>query len=240
MILIAAIADWAKSSPVCKDDRGVAAQPGALARGWARAGAAIYDPFLALGERRGMRDRRAALLAGARGRVLEIGAGTGLNLPFYPPELDRLVLSEPEEEMARQLESPGPPPPAGRGGGGGAPPPPATASGRTRVSSGQAPTRCRSQTRRSMPSCRRWSSAPCQTRMLRPPKSAACCVPAVACCTSSMSATTGRWAAGRTTSHPRGPLSRQVVAAIGRPTTCSTAPSRSSPRSARSGTACPA
>ena len=105
MILIAAIADRANSGPVSKDDRGVAAQPGAIARGWARAGAAIYDPFLALGERRGMRDRRAALLAGARGRVLEIGAGTGLNLPFYPPELDRLDLSEPEEEMARRLES---------------------------------------------------------------------------------------------------------------------------------------
>ena len=72
---------------------------------WTRAGAAIYDPFLALGERRGMRDRRAALLAGARGRVLEIGAGTGLNLPFYAPELDALVLSEPEEGMARRLES---------------------------------------------------------------------------------------------------------------------------------------
>ena len=105
MIPIAAIADRAKSRPVGGDDRGVAAEPGALARAWARAGAAMYDPFLALGERRGMRDRRAALLAGARGRVLEIGAGTGLNLPFYPPQLDALVLSEPEEGMARRLES---------------------------------------------------------------------------------------------------------------------------------------
>jgi SAM-dependent methyltransferase len=89
------------------DDRVVAAQPGTFARTWARVGAAIYDPFLALGERRGMRDRRAALLAGARGRVLEIGAGTGLNLPFYAPGLDALVLSEPEEWMARRLENRG-------------------------------------------------------------------------------------------------------------------------------------
>ena len=29
--------------------------------------AGIYDPFLTVGERRGMRDRRAALLADARG-----------------------------------------------------------------------------------------------------------------------------------------------------------------------------
>ena len=104
-MISAAIADRAKSRPVGGDERGVAAQPGALARAWARAGAAMYDPFLALGERRGMRGRRAALLAGARGRVLEIGAGTGLNLPFYPPQLDALVLSEPDESMARRLES---------------------------------------------------------------------------------------------------------------------------------------
>jgi len=105
MTPIAAIADRAKSRPAGGDDCSVAAEPGALARAWARAGAALYDPFLAFGERRGMRDRRAALLAGARGRVLEIGAGTGLNLPFYVAELDALVVSEPEEGMARRLES---------------------------------------------------------------------------------------------------------------------------------------
>ena len=57
----------------------------------------MYDPFLALGERRGMRDRRAALLAGARGRVL----GSRRHRPepaVLRPELDALVLSGPEEE----------------------------------------------------------------------------------------------------------------------------------------------
>lgn len=63
-----------------------------------------YDPFLALGERRGMRDRRAALLADAQGRVLEIGAGTGLNLTQYPPGLEELVLTEPIAGMRRRLE----------------------------------------------------------------------------------------------------------------------------------------
>jgi ubiquinone/menaquinone biosynthesis C-methylase UbiE len=70
-----------------------------------RLGAAIYDPFLALGERRGMRERRHRLLRKATGTVLEIGAGTGLNLAHYPADLDALVLTEPVDPMARRLES---------------------------------------------------------------------------------------------------------------------------------------
>jgi SAM-dependent methyltransferase len=65
---------------------------------WAVVGAHIYDAFLALGERRGMAARRAALLADARGTVLEIGAGTGSNLAAYPP-VDQLLLSEPAPTM---------------------------------------------------------------------------------------------------------------------------------------------
>jgi SAM-dependent methyltransferase len=72
---------------------------------WSRLAAAVYDPFLALGERRGMGERRRRLLRRARGRVLEIGAGTGLNLAHYPDGLDELVLSEPVDPMARRLES---------------------------------------------------------------------------------------------------------------------------------------
>jgi SAM-dependent methyltransferase len=37
--------------------------------------------------------------------VLEIGAGTGLNLAHYPDPLDELLLSEPVDPMARRLES---------------------------------------------------------------------------------------------------------------------------------------
>jgi SAM-dependent methyltransferase len=69
---------------------------------WARIGALLYDPFLAVGERRGMAARRRALLHGLRGRVLEVGAGTGLNLPHYPAGLD-LVLTEPDAAMATRL-----------------------------------------------------------------------------------------------------------------------------------------
>jgi SAM-dependent methyltransferase len=66
--------------------------------------AGLYDPFLALAERRGMAARRGALLEWARGRVLEIGAGTGLNLAHYPADVDELVLSEPEPRMRARLE----------------------------------------------------------------------------------------------------------------------------------------
>lgn len=72
---------------------------------WARVIAGIYDPFLWLGERAGMRSHRGELLAQARGRVLEIGAGTGLNLEHYPATVEELVLTEPEEPMARRLEA---------------------------------------------------------------------------------------------------------------------------------------
>jgi SAM-dependent methyltransferase len=68
-----------------------------------RFNAAVYDPFLALGERRGMAARRARLLGTARGRVLEIGAGTGLNLAHYPAAVHRVVLSEPDPGMAARL-----------------------------------------------------------------------------------------------------------------------------------------
>lgn len=79
--------------------RGGAARPGLAGR----VGAALYDPVLALGERRGMAARRAALLGTARGRVLEIGAGTGLNVGLYPAAVQRLVVSEPDAAMRARL-----------------------------------------------------------------------------------------------------------------------------------------
>lgn len=47
--------------------------------------ASIYDLYDAPMERLGGERRRKRLLARARGRVLEVGLGTGLNLPLYPP-----------------------------------------------------------------------------------------------------------------------------------------------------------
>src|ERR671922_2617593 len=66
--------------------------------------AAVYDRMLAGTEDAGLADRRHELLASAHGRVLEIGAGTGLNLDHYPDAVTELVLTEPEEPMAQRLE----------------------------------------------------------------------------------------------------------------------------------------
>ena len=65
--------------------------------------AAVYDRFTAGAEAAGLRAHREQLLAGARGAVLEIGAGTGANLPFYGDAVDSLICAEPEEPMARRL-----------------------------------------------------------------------------------------------------------------------------------------
>jgi SAM-dependent methyltransferase len=64
--------------------------------------AAVYDRVTAPAERAGLADRRRRLLAGATGRVLEIGGGTGLNLPHYPAGLDVAVL-EPDGAMRERL-----------------------------------------------------------------------------------------------------------------------------------------
>ena len=71
---------------------------------WLRILARLYDPSLWLGEIAGMRGRRRTLLAGASGRVVEIGAGTGLNVDHYPDGVAELVLVEPEPAMRRRLE----------------------------------------------------------------------------------------------------------------------------------------
>ncbi|MET0474794.1 MAG: class I SAM-dependent methyltransferase [Mycobacterium sp.] len=77
----------------------------ASSRAWLRIFALVYDPFLWLGEVAGLRKRRKALLANARGRVVEIGAGTGLNAAHYPDDdrICELVLTEPDAAMRRKL-----------------------------------------------------------------------------------------------------------------------------------------
>jgi ubiquinone/menaquinone biosynthesis C-methylase UbiE len=71
---------------------------------WGRIFAAGYDSFMARPEQAGLRGHREALLSRVTGRVLEIGGGTGANLPFYGTGIDELVITEPEDPMARRLE----------------------------------------------------------------------------------------------------------------------------------------
>ena len=70
--------------------------PCAPATTWGRTFASLYDPFLWTGERAGVRQLRRTLLGQARGRTVDIGSGSGLNLPHFPDHLDELVLAEPD------------------------------------------------------------------------------------------------------------------------------------------------
>jgi ubiquinone/menaquinone biosynthesis C-methylase UbiE len=64
---------------------------------------AIYDHAMRGMEDAGLSAWRRDLLAPLAGSVLEIGAGTGSNLPFYPPSVTSLVLSEPDQHMRARL-----------------------------------------------------------------------------------------------------------------------------------------
>src|SRR5256714_9554777 len=66
--------------------------------------ALTYDRQLAKVEQAGLQGLRQRLLADATGRVLEVGGGTGANLPFYGPGVESLTITEPEPAMLRRLE----------------------------------------------------------------------------------------------------------------------------------------
>lgn len=69
----------------------------------------LYSDFLfphmlefLLGNKQAMRYRRQAL-ASARGDVLEIGFGTGLNLECYPAAVERLTIVDPAKLLPRRV-----------------------------------------------------------------------------------------------------------------------------------------
>lgn len=66
--------------------------------------AQCYDIAMRRPERLCLRQWRRELLSTASGNILEIGAGTGGNLPFYPQQSPSLTLSEPDSWMRRQLQ----------------------------------------------------------------------------------------------------------------------------------------
>jgi ubiquinone/menaquinone biosynthesis C-methylase UbiE len=66
--------------------------------------AMTYDKQMGKAEEAGLRDMRKRLLADAKGRVIEIGSGTGANVPWYGAEVESLTLTEPSTPMVRRLE----------------------------------------------------------------------------------------------------------------------------------------
>lgn len=70
---------------------------------WGRAFSAFYDSLLKGTEEAGLREMRRQTLAAARGRTIDIGAGTGANLDLYPPQVTELVMAEPDPHMTKRL-----------------------------------------------------------------------------------------------------------------------------------------
>jgi ubiquinone/menaquinone biosynthesis C-methylase UbiE len=64
--------------------------------------AAIYDPALKASERGAFKAHREYVAGRAHGDVLEIGAGTGANLPYYSDDI-RLTVTDPNRFMLRKL-----------------------------------------------------------------------------------------------------------------------------------------
>jgi ubiquinone/menaquinone biosynthesis C-methylase UbiE len=66
--------------------------------------AAMYDWQMRGAERAGLTDLRAGIVSRATGQVLEVGSGTGLNLPYYGSDVEALTLTEPDPSMLKRLQ----------------------------------------------------------------------------------------------------------------------------------------
>jgi ubiquinone/menaquinone biosynthesis C-methylase UbiE len=70
---------------------------------WGRFFTAMYDRCLKGAEEAGLHETRREALAGASGRTVDLGAGTGANLGLYPAAVTELVLAEPDPHMLKRL-----------------------------------------------------------------------------------------------------------------------------------------
>ncbi|MBX6384908.1 MAG: methyltransferase domain-containing protein [Microbispora sp.] len=61
--------------------------------------ARFYTWFSHVLDRHGMAEQREALVAGLSGRVIEVGAGNGLNFAHYPPSVTGVLAVEPEPRL---------------------------------------------------------------------------------------------------------------------------------------------
>lgn len=64
----------------------------------------MYERISAESERRGTAGHRDRALAGLSGRVIEVGAGNGMNFSHYPGTVDEVVAVEPEGQLRALAE----------------------------------------------------------------------------------------------------------------------------------------
>ena len=65
----------------------------------------LYDASMKKMETASLAAWRRELLAGVSGDVIEIGSGTGVNLPYYDDRVTSLTLTEPDRHMANILRN---------------------------------------------------------------------------------------------------------------------------------------
>ena len=68
--------------------------------------AAVYDAFMRPLEALGLAKQRKRMAAEARGRVLEIAAGTGAMFAYYGEQVDEVIATEPDPDMLRRARQP--------------------------------------------------------------------------------------------------------------------------------------
>ncbi|QTM98765.1 methyltransferase domain-containing protein [Sediminibacillus dalangtanensis] len=62
----------------------------------------VYDFFMKPLEKHRFKDIRSNLIAKAKGRVLEIGSGSGINLPHYQHCVEQVTAIDPNEQMLQR------------------------------------------------------------------------------------------------------------------------------------------
>jgi ubiquinone/menaquinone biosynthesis C-methylase UbiE len=70
--------------------------------------ARFYAKVSPSAERKGAAAHREELLAGLQGRVIEVGAGNGLNFRHYPATVDEVVAVEPEDYLRARAQEAAP------------------------------------------------------------------------------------------------------------------------------------